>query len=214
MNATVYVVSFGIFAIFMNFVSVLFIGHQNRTKHQHSLIEMLLLVIFWTLATFFETWSYISPNLIISQTVIFTYIFLMYATMYFIDSITRETVDPMKVFIATILACICIVFTINPNNYYFTQIIPLKPILLIPFLVLNIYTGLLLFIYIIRLLIKSPNSFRKASGVLTFGIFLATIFSSISTLFIDNFIPSVSSGPAKYWFIHRRDSLDSFPENG
>jgi hypothetical protein len=190
MSSFLFAAIIGFFATGFNLITSIIISIQNSKNRQHPQTELMLVVFAWTFATFVESISYLYPMIILSQIIVFSYVGLMYAVLFFIDSITRESVDPLKIFFATILAIVVSVLGWNPLNYDLSLLIPLKTNVLIPFLLMNTYTGLLLFIYVIRIFLKSNQKLKKASAILSVGTTFATVFSTIATLFIDPILPA------------------------
>jgi len=129
--------------------------------------------------------SYLTMNFVVYRIGIVFTIPLVFSTIFLVDSIARDSVDPIKLVFASILSALLVVFSLIEDSVTINESImgeigpsvqgPLKFIVGLIFIV----AGLLWFYYMLKIYLNAPKSIKKYALTNLIGAIIAGLASIV-----------------------------------
>ncbi len=160
------------------------IYHIFKEKYRH-IIFMMICWFFLMLWEISATLANLFLDLNFSKLSTYFFIPIAFSMCLLLDSITKETFDPLKLIFSTIFSTSLIIYSFNPNliNYFF---FPNGEISLVvtglyrfSISVLVGFTGFLFFLYMTRIHLNAPANLKFYSSLNLVGGFLVGIGSPL-----------------------------------
>ena len=158
----------------------LFISVQGylRKKYPHFLF-MSLTWAFMFIGTFLLTISYLNVDTSLYRFAIIANAPLTFSIMLLVDSISRQSIDPLKLFITTIVTTCLVIFAFEPNSVkindsYLGEKAPaLAGRFDIAGSLLFLLAGLFWLYYMAKIYLHAPSNIKRDAGINLLGAIIA-----------------------------------------
>ena len=166
-------------ALIPEFLAIL-ISFRGYLRYRYKFFQYMLLtwVSLW-LSNGFILWGYLTLDFVMYNVGILFVIPLVFSTVFMVDSLARDSVDPLKLVFTSILSALLVAFSFTENSVELNTSILGEdgpslqgPILYIIGLIF-IVAGLLWFYYMLKVYLNSPKSVKKYATINLIGAFLA-----------------------------------------
>ncbi len=173
-------IAYSLFVIPIAIAFVITIDHFKEDRSRHSLYFMLAWLSYcvWGLANGFNNIFYLEFFTFLSS---ISTIPLGFFTILFLDGITRDTIDPLKVAIVSALSAVKIILMIQPGAIFHiemsdgSEVPQLNPILLVAGTILTLLLGVWYVYFMARIYLHAPRKVRSYArlglgGALSMGL--------------------------------------------
>jgi hypothetical protein len=161
----------------------LYLQARNR-----SLLYFTFLLFFDVMEIICEGITFYFPTIERVQLTFILYIPIAFTATIFIDSISREFIDPKKLVIISFMSSYFLWKLFSPESIMIFPNIILSNSATYALECLNVFLGLIILGYLTKILIRSPSKLRKWAIIALTGAFLVTIGSSLMVILQVNYI--------------------------